>query len=250
MNDTTPTGPAGRRSALVVRGGWEGHEPVQTTDLFIPFLEEHGFDVRVEGSPDVYADTRALAETDLILQSISLGPGAEPVVLTDAAVAGLRSAVESGTGFAGWHGGVTASFHSNPYMQLIGGLFIDHPGKHPSERVGGPTDVFVPHTIDPTELGRTHPITAGIESFELTTEQYWVLHDDYIDVLATTTQAARPWDPWHRPVTSPAVWTRQWGAGRVFVSTPGHWADVFDHPAVRTITERGLLWASRGADAA
>jgi hypothetical protein len=28
-------------------------------------------------------------------------------------------------------------------------------------------------------------------------------------------------DPWHRPVTSAAVWTRQWGGGRIFVSTPG-----------------------------
>src|SRR5699024_4080455 len=33
---------------------------------------------------------------------------------------------------------------------------------------------------------------------------------DYIDVLATTTQKVREWDPWHREVTSPAVWTRQW----------------------------------------
>ena len=38
-----------------------------------------------------------------------------------------------------------------------------------------------------TDLGREHPITAGIEDFDLVTEQYWVLHDDLIDVLATTT---------------------------------------------------------------
>jgi type 1 glutamine amidotransferase len=54
-----------------------------------------------------------------------------------------------------------------------------------------------------------HPITAGIADFDLVTEQYWVLADAYNDVLATTTLPARPWDPCHRPVTSPAIWTRE-----------------------------------------
>ena len=86
---------------------------------------------------------------------------------------------------------------------------------------------------------------AGLEDFELDTEQYWVLADDYNDVLATTTLAARPEDPWHRPVTAPAIWTRSWGAGRIFVATPGHSLDIVDHPTVRTVIERGLLWAAR-----
>ena len=72
-------------------------------------------------------------------------------------------------------------------------------------------------------------------------------HDDLIDVLATTTHPVRPWQPWHRPVTSPAVWTRRWGAGRIVVTTPGHSVDVLEHPDVRTIIERGMLWATRTA---
>ena len=31
--------------ALVVRGGWEGHDPTGTTDSFVPFLERSGFEV-------------------------------------------------------------------------------------------------------------------------------------------------------------------------------------------------------------
>ncbi|SCF22645.1 hypothetical protein GA0070558_1612 [Micromonospora haikouensis] len=34
-----------QRRALVVRGGWEGHEPVRATELFIPFLEGSGYAV-------------------------------------------------------------------------------------------------------------------------------------------------------------------------------------------------------------
>jgi type 1 glutamine amidotransferase len=41
------------------------------------------------------------------------------------------------------------------------------------------------------------------------------------------------------------VWTRRWGAGRIFASTVGHKLEDLDDPTIRTMTERGLLWASR-----
>jgi type 1 glutamine amidotransferase len=131
----------------------------------------------------------------------------------------------------------------------VGGQFATHPGKEPCERQGVQEDNYLPHTVNMTALGREHPITAGVEDFELVTEQYWVLHDDLIDVLATTTHPTQPWHPWHRPITSPAIWTRRWGAGRVVVTTPGHSLDVLEHPSVRTVIERGILWASRTASA-
>ncbi|QHC57571.1 ThuA domain-containing protein [Rathayibacter sp. VKM Ac-2760] len=238
MTDLPPTTPAKR--ALVVRGGWDGHQPVEATELFLPFLEENGFEVRIEESTAVYADEDYLRTVDLIVQSNTMTSIEWPEFL------GLRAAVERGTGLAGWHGGIADSYRSNSdYLQLIGGQFVSHPGKHPDERTGEQSDNYVPHTIEMTALAADHPITQGISDFELTTEQYWVLHDDYNDVLATTTQAVREWDPWTRPITSPAVWTRQWGAGRIFVSTPGHRVEILQDANVRTIIERGLLWASR-----
>ena len=81
--------------------------------------------------------------------------------------------------------------------------------------------------------------------FDLVTEQYWVLSDEYNTVLATTTLAKNEWEPWHRPITSPAIWTRDWGQGRVFVCTPGHDTNVVRDPNVTTIIERGMLWAAR-----
>jgi type 1 glutamine amidotransferase len=231
----TPT-----KTALVVRGGWDGHQPVEATELFLPFLRENGFDVRVEESPAVYADAEYLTSVDLIVQSNTMSS------IETAEFEGLRAAVENGTGLAGWHGGIADSYRDNAdYLQLIGGQFAAHPGKHPDERVGEQSDNYRPHLIEMTAAAADHPITRGISDFELVTEQYWVLHDDYIDVLATTTQEVREWDPWTRPVTSPAIWTRRWGAGRIFVSTPGHRVEILQDVNVRTIIERGLLWASR-----
>jgi type 1 glutamine amidotransferase len=229
----------------VVRGGWAGHQPVEATELFLPFLAEHGYDVRVEESPEVYADRPEMAGTDLIVQCVSMSS------ITSEQVDGLRSAVAAGTGLTGWHGGIVGAYPETPgYLQLVGGQFAAHPSKEPAECDGGPEDNFLPHRVSLTDRGRAHPITAGLGDFELVTEQYWVLHDDLIDVLATTTHPVRPWHPWRRPITSPAIWTREWGEGRIVVSTPGHDLPALRHPAVRTVIERGMLWATRRPAAA
>ena len=228
------------RRALVVRGGWDGHAPVAASELLIPFLEASGFAVRIEESPAIYEDAAELAATDLIVQSVTMSEISKP------ALAGLIAAVTAGTGMAGWHGGIADSFrNSSDYLHFIGGTFATHPGRAPEFRVDAQEDNYLPYRVEITELGRTHPITAGLGDFELVTEQYWVLADDYIDVLATTTQKVREWDPWHREVTSPAIWTRQWGKGKIFVCTPGHRVEILQDSNVRTIIERGLLWASR-----
>jgi type 1 glutamine amidotransferase len=229
------------RTALVVRGGWEGHQPVAATELFIPHLEANGFAVRVADSPAVYTERDYLASVDLIMQCYTMS------TIERAEFAGLEAAVRAGTGLAGWHGGIADSYRSTPdYLHLIGGQFACHPGKDPALfPPGDPAHNFVPYTVNMLPVAKEHPITAGLDDFDLVTEQYWVLCDTYIDVLATTTQKVRPWDPWHREVTSPAIWTRRWGAGKIFVATPGHSLDVLEHPTVRTIVERGLLWASR-----
>ncbi|MET4591774.1 ThuA domain-containing protein [Arthrobacter sp. 754] len=228
------------KTALVVRGGWDGHQPVEATELFIPHLKEHGYDVRVEESPKIYADADYLAGVDLIMQCMTMS------TIEKDELRGLHTAVENGTGLAGWHGGIADSYrNSADYLHLIGGQFACHPGKHPDERTGERSDNYVPYTVTMLPAAADHPITRGIPDFGLVTEQYWVLTDSYIDVLATTTQSVREWDPWHREVTSPAIWTRQWGKGRIFVCTPGHQTDVLEDNNVRTIIERGLLWASR-----
>ncbi|MEU1970771.1 ThuA domain-containing protein [Microbacterium sp. NPDC019599] len=228
------------RRALIVRGGWFGHEPVDTTEFMRKFLEKQGFSVDVHESPAVYADADYMAGVDLIVQAVTKS------TIEKAELDGLRAAVAAGTGFAGWHGGIIDSYrNSADYMQLVGGQFAAHPGCDPADRTGEQSDNYRPHTIEITDLGRNDPIMAGVDDFVIDTEQYWVLSDPYMEVLATTTQPVREWDAWHEPVTTPSVWKRYWGQGRVFVSTSGHHLDVLAADPVRTITERGLLWAAR-----
>ncbi len=182
--DTEGTMP---RHALVVRGGWDGHMPVETTDLFIPFLRDNGFDVRVEEGTAVYADDAAMADVDLIVQIVTMS------TIADDEFAGLQRAVLGGTGLAGWHGGIADAFRNTAdYLHMIGGQFAHHAGKHPSERTGEQSDNYIPYTVHITDAGREHPITQGIEDFDLVTEQYWVLSDEYNDVLADDADADDP----------------------------------------------------------
>lgn len=231
---------ATRRTALIVRGGWDGHQPVQTTDHFAGLLAQAGFDTRISEDTTPYADTDYLAGVDLIVQCITGGE------ITAEEMAGLTGAVRNGTGLAGWHGGITGSFPGQTdFTLLTGGVFAAHPPLPQAERLPEADPSFVPHRINITAAGREHTITRGVDDFDLTTEQYWVLTDAYMDVLATATRIVRPGDPWHEPVEAPVVWTRHWGAGKVFVATPGHDIETVQLPPVETIIQRGLLWASR-----
>jgi uncharacterized protein len=216
------------RRALVVRGGWEGHSPVEATERFIPFLEEQGFTVSVHEGPAVYADKEVLAGTDLVLQCFTQGEA------TDEQVTNLADAVRAGTGLAGWHGGIVDSFRGSPdYLHLTGGQWAAHPGG------------FVDYEVEVVPERAEHPVVAGLGRWKHHTEQYWCLTDGLNDVLATSRFEATLETPWREDLVVPAVWTRRWGGGRVFVSTIGHKLEDLDVPEVRTLTERGLLWAAR-----
>jgi type 1 glutamine amidotransferase len=217
------------RTALVVRGGWEGHDPVGTTDLFVPALRDAGFDVQVESTLEVYADASTMSRTDLVVQSWTVGD-----ILADE-MHGLRVAVENGTGLAGWHGGLLDAFrNATDYQLLVGGQFVAHP------------DDMIDHEVAVRPERADHEIVAGLPPrLALHTEQYWVQADPACDVLMTTTHLPRPDAPWHEPVTVPVTWTRRWGAGKVFACTIGHSVADLSEPTVHELVRRGLLWAAR-----
>jgi hypothetical protein len=227
------------KKALIVRGGRPAHQPVETTEHFRAFLETEGFEISVSYSPKIYSDAEFMDSIDLIIQCIESE-------IDESSVNGLARAVASGTGFIGWHGGVLVGFtQSESYYQLIGAKFVAHPGKPEEMRTGREDDYFIRHTIEFTDLGKEDEITRGFPNFELTTEQYWLLADSYMKVLATTTQQSNYGDPWKSPITSPAIWTRQWGEGRIFICSPGHNLEVVSHPIITQIIRNGAIWATR-----
>ena len=216
------------RRAVVVRGGWEAHQPFAATELFVPFLKDNGFDLVFSDNLDIYCDEANMRAADLVVQCWTMGR------LSAQQLEGLEQSVKAGAGLAGWHGGIVDSFRESPgYLQLTGGQFVAHPGN------------FVDYEVQAVPERSGHEIMRGLGNFRLHTEQYWVLSDPLDDVLATTRFVASAGAPWDQPFVVPAVWTRSWGKGKVFVCTVGHSVADLEVREVRTIIERGLLWASR-----
>ncbi|PRX08963.1 UNVERIFIED_ORG: hypothetical protein BCL66_10838 [Martelella mediterranea] len=213
-----------RRKALVVYGGMELHTPRQGAETVRHILEEHDFAVEVTDDYDALgaADVGANA---LVVPVITDGE------LEKDRMANLIAAVQAGTGLAGYHMGLATSFRSSvPFRYAASCYWVSHPGN------------IITYTVDVTRPD--HPIMAGIESFEHTSEQYYLNYDPAIEVLATTTFSGE-FHPWRKDVVMPVVFTTTHGQGRVFYSSLGHTADELDLPAVRTILTRGLLWAAR-----
>ena len=229
------------RQALVVRGGWEGHQPVEATDLFLPFLEDNGFAVRVEDSPEVYADAAYMAgdRPDRAVHD-DVADRAGPARRADARRS--RPAPGSPAGTAG-SPTPTAPLRLPAARRRAVRL---PPGQGPVERTGraGRT------TSSRTRVDITEP-AATTRSPRASRTSSWTPSSTGCSPTTTSTSSpppptrVRPWEPWHRPVTSPGDLDPRSGApGRSFVTTPGHNLDVLENPNVRTIIERGMLWAS------
>ena len=214
------------KHALMVIGGWSGHTPERSADMFQPVLEEAGFNVRRESTLDVYLDRDLLSSVDLIVPIWTQGG------ISKKQLEGFMGAVHSGIGMAGWHGCMADSFRSEPaYQFMVGGQWVAHPG--------GVIDYEVNIT------NHDDPITRGLGDFKMHSEQYYMHVDPGNEVLVTTTFEGRQSAPWVNGTVMPVVWKRVWGKGRVFYSSLGHVAADFDVQEAREIQRRGTLWAAR-----
>jgi hypothetical protein len=213
------------KRALMVWGGWEGHEPKQCADVFHPILEKEGFEVIVSDTLDTYLDKDLMASLSLVVPIWTMGEiGKEQQQ-------GLLDAVHSGVGVAGWHGGMGDAFRNNTeYQFMVGGQWVAHP------------DGIIDYTVNITRPD--DPIVQGLKDFRMHSEQYYMHVDPGNEVLATTTFESKS-APWINGTVMPVAWKRMWGQGRVFYSSLGHVASDFEVPEATEIQRRGMLWAAR-----
>jgi uncharacterized protein len=208
--------------ALIVWGGWEGHEPDRVADLFREMLEGEGFSVRMSDSLDAFGGADEDPELRLIVPEQR-----DPV---------LRAVSENGVGLAGCHGGMCDAFREDTEWQfLTGGQWVAHPGND-----------GVRYTVEICR-DEPHPVTDGLPDFEVVSEQYYLHTDPGNTVLATTRfptpGVAGPHEG--NPCAMPQVWTKLYGKGRVFYNALGHQRSVLEAEVPKELMRRGFLWASR-----
>jgi len=216
------------KQALIVWGGWEGHQPEQVAGIYREILEVLGFRVEVSDTLESYADAERLLEYDLIVPNWTMGKISKKYVLN------VSRAVQAGVGLAGTHGGMCDSFRYNVDWQFMtGGNWVAHPGNDGVE-----------YTV---RIRQNSPLLRGIGDFRVKSEQYYLHYDPAVEIHATTRfpVVPGPHSP-NGPVDMPVVWTKRWGEGRVFYCSLGHQANIVDMPPVREILRRGFAWAAEG----
>jgi uncharacterized protein len=208
--------------ALIVWGGWDGHEPDAFAERCAAMLREAGMTVEVSDSlePLSTAGDRRLVVPIWTMGTIAPEP-----------LSALHDAVLRGVGLAGFHGGMGDAFRAATEFQfMVGGQFVAHPD-----------DI---KDYDVTIADREHQITRGLGDFSVRSEQYYMHVDPSNHVLATT--VFEPVSaPWVAGTVMPVAWTRRHGAGRVFYSSLGHAPAELDVPEAGELLRRGMLWAAR-----
>jgi len=218
-----------RKKALIVFGGWDGHEPKRVARIFQEILEEENFDVEVSDTLAAYADLEKLKALDLIIPHWTMGD------IKQKYVNNISEAVMNGVGLAGCHGGMCDAFRKNVDWQFMtGGNWVAHPGND-----GVEYNVNIKHS--------SGSLLEEIKDFKVVSEQYYLHVDPAVEVLATTRFPVVPGPhSLNKAVDMPVVWTKRWGLGRVFYSSLGHVANIVSMPEVSLIMRRGFLWAAEG----
>lgn len=212
------------KKAIIVWGGWEGHTPEASANVVKDMLEAQNFDVVLDSSTEAFADPK-LGEFDLIIPAVTMSR------IEKEELQNLLACIRAGSGIAGFHGLMCDSFRNEPdYQFMTGGQWVAHPGD------------IIDYRVEITKS--EDPIVAGIGDFDYRSEQYYMHFDPSIEVLATTRFDGTYFEEIDN-VVMPVVWKRTYGKGRVFYSSLGHVADEFKVPQMRTIFERGALWAAR-----
>ena len=215
------------RKALIVWGGWDGHQPREVAEIFRRLLAKEKFDVEMSDTLDAFAGAD-LSGLSLIVPVWTMGK------ITNEQVKPVLEAVQKGVGIAGCHGGMCDSFRENTEWQFMtGGHWVAHPGNDGTKyRVKmGP---------------QKSSITEGMSDFDVSSEQYYMHVDPAVKVLATTRfPVADGPHAGNGPVEMPVVWTKMFGEGRVFYNSLGHHADIVEMPPVLELMRRGFLWAAR-----
>lgn len=209
------------KKALILQGGWPWHKPAEVAEFTARHLLE-GFEVECFDTLGILEANR-LHEFDVIVPIWTQGE------LSPFQEQSLIKAIERGVGLACWHGVSDAFNNNHPFKLVLGGQFIAHPGD------------FISYEVNFT---KQDPLTEGLSSFTVHSEQYYMHTDPNNEVIASTIVDGDNFK-WLKGNEMPVAWKRQWGKGRVFYHSIGHSTKELEIPEVLELTRRGIRWAAR-----
>ncbi len=213
---------------LLVTGG----HAFDTNQFFATFDALPGVSVERAKFPEVAARLKPGLEKDfdVIVRYDMFGP-ASPEERKN-----FLDLMATGIGLVATHHCITSHPAWPEYARLIGGKYLQKPetldGRdYPKSAYSHGEDLQV-KVVD-----RTHPVSRGIEDFQIHDEAYsdtWLAPD--ARVLMTTD---------HPKNAKHLVWVREQGPARIAYIQFGHDAKAYANPAYRTVVRQAILWAAK-----
>lgn len=212
--------------ALIVYGGWEGHTPKETSELFADILRENDFEVVLHEGMDIFDAYENIEAFDLVIPNMTMSE------ITQLQCQNISKLISEGAGLAGCHGGMCDAFRNCTEWQFMtGAQWVAHPGND-----GVVYKVSVFHDSE---------LLGGIPPFKIKSEQYYLHVDPAVTVHAVTKfPVVYGEHATNGIVKMPVVFTKSWGRGRVFYCSLGHTYEIFHNPHAREIMRRGFIWAA------
>jgi uncharacterized protein len=201
-----------------------GHHAFDVPNFHRLFRGMESVDAYIQTLDDFVADAgRARTDYDVVLfynfhQETPAEDSRERAALVDA--------LDRGQGVFVMHHAVLAYLKWQEWADLVG----------VQERGFG---YHIGETVRVDVVDAHHPITAGVEAWEMIDETYSMAScgDDSHPLLQTD----------HELSMKTIAWTRQVANSRVFCLQSGHDNDTWKEPAFQRITEQGIAWCANGS---
>jgi uncharacterized protein len=226
---------------LVLSGG--RHPYQESTPVLEAFLRAAGHEVTMTEDAAVLARAADMGRYNALVFNTRREnlPDFGDLALSPAEQDGLQEFIRSGKGFVCLHISTCLPKTWPEYHAITGGGWITGTSFHP------PYGEF---TVNVSAPG--HPGVRGVSDFTTTDELYMGLAftaGNDVFITAEAAEGTYPWGPERQPKhmpggTFPLGWTRQYGAGNVFVLLLGHDARSFQTPGFQQLVLNGVDWAT------
>jgi type 1 glutamine amidotransferase len=223
---------------LFLAGGQRSHHGYRDQALYLSSaLEDTGrYEVTIVEDATIL-ETPAMNKYDLII--VNADRRDEEFKFTASQQRALLDWVNTGHGYVSIHGADNAAPDwVDDWREMLGGVF-----SHDTSR-GGPDSKTKQATFKVKITGVEHPVTKGLQDFELKDELYYNLQMRRpIEPLATIDYNNGTW---------PVAWTLEYGKGRVFHTPLGHRGfkpgsdDPLQNPNLLKMVIQGVDWVAEG----
>ena len=204
------------------------HSPVYIRDGLTPALVRENIPVTfIEDVTQLNAGSLREHQLLIILRDGMNWPDGydKPAVkwMTDEQQQAIWDFVNNGGAFLALHNSQGIYPPGGLYYKLFGGDYGGHPK---------------PYTFTVRVEDKNHPVTAGVEDFQVFDEQHTVKY--YLDREHMFLRTIAPDN-----LAAPGGWWRDMGKGRFVYMSPGHTPEALGHPMMQRLIRNSMRWLLR-----